>query len=181
MQSFLKVDRTKLTSKEISDTKSLQSITKESALVNTEYTKKKDLVDFNKELLKVDNDTIKEIIVEHPVNPKLNKLVKVDLNAGKIYIDSEEIDLGVSTIDKSKLKDNTLRWINFRRHLKSYRYGAGSIHSHKILYGTGWQTTLGSINLKRIVLFDDDGSYNIIKSREQEEKVINELGESLSK
>lgn len=108
-----------------------------------------DLPIFNKVMLDKGFDKIKSFEV-------LSKgfQIKTDLVNGTITIDGVEQDLELDAATKLKLKDNLLKWINFRRVTISMRMDGLKSRSHK--YGVGFQTTIDGQNLKRFVLVDSD-------------------------
>lgn len=108
-----------------------------------------DLPIFNKVILDKGFDKIKSFEV-------LSKgfQIKTDLVNGTITVDGTEQDLELDPATKLKLKDNLLKWINFRRVTISLRMGGGKSRSNK--YGVGFQTTIDGENIKRFVLVDRD-------------------------
>lgn len=116
-------------------------------LIEQFETEDPDLPVFNKVMLDKGFDRIKEFEV-------LSKgfQIKTDLVNGKIFVDGVEEDLQLDPTIKSKLKDDLLKWINFRRVTISRRMdGLESRHNK---FGVGFQTTIDGKNIKRFILVD---------------------------
>lgn len=114
-----------------------------------------DLPAFNKVMLNKGFDKIKEF----EVNSK-GYQIKVDLVNGEIYIDGTKEDLELDPTIQAQLKDNLLKWVNFRRVTISQRMDGPKSRHHK--YGVGFQTTIDGKNIKRFVLVDRDEK-NLVK------------------
>lgn len=120
----------------------LKNTTEESFTVDTP-----DLPEFNRELLKHDFSDIDSFEVFSK-----GKNIKVDLINGDVIVDGKNYDLEIDETTKTKLKDLTLKWINFRRNTISRRMAG--LESRKTSYGIGFQTTIDGKNFKRFILID---------------------------
>ena len=124
-------------------------------LIEEFETEDPDLPVFNKVMLDKGFDKIKEFEVFSK-----GYQIKTDLVNGKIIIDGVEEDLQLDPVMESKLKDNLLKWINFRRVTISLRMGGGESRHNR--YGVGFQTNIDGENIKRFILVDRNEK-NLVK------------------
>lgn len=118
-------------------------------LIETFENSDPDLPQFNKKMLDKGFENIKEFEVFSK-----GFQVRVDLINGRIYIDGVEEDLKLDSDTKLKLKDNLLKWINFRRVTISMRMSG--LKSRRTRFGVGFQATINGKNIKRFILVDRD-------------------------